>query len=167
MERKQAMEQKPMHESKCKCDWCESEARMVRRDSIFTRVNDAQIMDELMAYEVLRSQRGEQVKIGPKPAQPPAHRYAQFYALLEEVKALHDSKGSDYEGEGKSYCNLRGPEEWGVPAWVYAMTRCEEKMRRIKTFAKGSTLKHEGARDSLMDIAVLSLIAIVLMEEKE
>jgi len=130
MERKQAMEQKPMHESKCKCDWCE-------------------------------------VKIGPKPAQPPAHRYAQFYALLEEVKALHDSKGSDYEGEGKSYCNLRGPEEWGVPAWVYAMTRCEEKMRRIKTFAKGSTLKHEGARDSLMDIAVLSLIAIVLMEEKE
>lgn len=92
-------------------------------------------------------------------------RYEKFYALLKEIKALHDSKGADYEGSGKPYSNLRASEEWGVPAWVYAMLRCEEKMRRLKTYAKGSTLQHEGARDSQIDIAVLALISIVLRED--
>ena len=92
-------------------------------------------------------------------------RYEKFYALLKEIKALHDSKGADYEGSGKPYANLRASEEWGVPAWVYAMLRCEEKMRRLKTYTKGSTLQHEGARDSQIDIAVLALISIVLRED--
>jgi hypothetical protein len=92
-------------------------------------------------------------------------RYEKFDALLKEIKALHDSKGADYEGSGKPYANLRASEEWGVPAWVYAMLRCEEKMRRLKTYAKGSTLQHEGARDSQIDIAVLALISIVLRED--
>ena len=92
-------------------------------------------------------------------------RYEKFDALLSEIKALHDSKGADYEGSGVPYANLRASEEWGVPAWVYAMLRCEEKMRRLKTYAKGSTLQHEGARDSQIDIAVLALISIVLRED--
>ena len=93
------------------------------------------------------------------------NRYEKFDALLSEIKALHDSKGADYEGSGVPYANLRASEEWGVPAWVYAMLRCEEKMRRLKTYAKGSTLQHEGARDSQIDIAVLALISIVLRED--
>jgi len=92
-------------------------------------------------------------------------RYEKFDALLSEIKALHDSKGADYEGSGVPYANLRASEEWGVPAWVYAMLRGEEKMRRLKTYAKGSTLQHEGARDSQIDIAVLALISIVLRED--
>lgn len=92
-------------------------------------------------------------------------RYEKFDALLKEIKALHDSKGADYEGSGKPYANLRASEAWGVPAWVYVMLRCEEKMRRLKTYAKGSTLQHEGARDSQIDIAVLALISIVLRED--
>ena len=92
-------------------------------------------------------------------------RYEKFKALLQEIKQLHDSKGADYEGSGVPYANLRASEEWGVPAWIYAMLRCEEKMRRLKTYAKGSTLKHEGARDSQIDIAVLALISIVLRED--
>ena len=91
-------------------------------------------------------------------------RYAAFNALLREIKTLHDSKGADYEDGGEEYANLTAAEAWGVPAWKYAMLRVNEKMNRLKAYAKGSTLQNEGVRDSMIDIAVLSLIAIVLKE---
>jgi len=98
-------------------------------------------------------------------AQEPApERYAAFNALLREIKTLHDSKGADYEDGGGEYANLTAAEDWGVPAWKYAMLRVNEKMNRLKAYAKGSTLQNEGVRDSMIDIAVLSLIAIVLKE---
>ena len=101
------------------------------------------------------------IVMDPKPA---PERYAAFNALLREIKTLHDSKGADYEDGGGEYANLTAAEDWGVPAWKYAMLRVNEKMNRLKTYAKGSTLQNEGARDSMIDIAVLSLIAIVLKE---
>jgi len=98
-------------------------------------------------------------------AQEPApERYAAFNALLREIKTLHDSKGADYEDGGEEYSNLTAAEDWGIPAWKYAMLRTNEKLNRLKAHAKGSALQHEGARDSMIDIAVLSLIAIVLKE---
>ena len=100
----------------------------------------------------------------PLTGAPTPVRYAAFNALLREIKALHDSKGADYESDGVEYSNLTAAEDWGIPAWKYAMLRANEKMNRLKAYAKGSTLQHEGARDSLIDIAVLSLIAVVLKE---
>ena len=98
-------------------------------------------------------------------AQEPApERYAAFNALLREIKTLHDSKGADYEDGGEEYSNLTAAEDWGIPAWKYAMLRTNEKLNRLKAYAKGSTLQNEGVRDSMIDIAVLSLIAIVLKE---
>lgn len=122
--------------------------------------------DEIVANAFVESVKEAMTlpKRGTLPPHP-TDRYAGFNELLKEIKALHDSKGADYEGSGVPYANLRASEEWGVPAWVYAMLRCEEKMRRLKTYAKGSTLQHEGARDSQIDIAVLALISIVLRED--
>ena len=98
-------------------------------------------------------------------AQEPApERYAAFNALLREIKTLHDSKGADYEDGGEEYSNLTAAEDWGIPAWKSAMLRTNEKLNRLKAHAKGSALQHEGARDSMIDIAVLSLIAVVLKE---
>ena len=98
-------------------------------------------------------------------AQEPApERYAAFNALLREIKTLHDSKGADYEDGGEEYSNLTAAEDWGIPAWKYAMLRTNEKLNRLKAYAKGSTLQNEGVRDSMIDIAVLSLIAVVLKE---
>jgi hypothetical protein len=68
----------------------------------------------------------------------------------------------------KSECTPKtAAEQWGIPAWKYAMNRVDEKLNRLKSYAQGSTLQHEGARDSMIDIAVLSLIAIVLKERAE
>lgn len=107
------------------------------------------------------SESDPRIVMDPKPA--PEH-YAAFNALLREIKTLHDSKGADYEDGGEEYSNLTAAEDWGIPAWTYAMLRANEKLNRLKAHAKGSTMQHEGARDSMIDIAVLSLIAIVLKE---
>ena len=92
-------------------------------------------------------------------------RYAQFDALLAKMKQIHDAKGHDYEGDGRPYENLRAGEDWNIEAWKYAMLRADEKMRRLKSFAKKGTLKNESALDSLLDIAVLAAIGYVLFEE--
>jgi len=107
------------------------------------------------------SESDTRIVMDPKPA---PERYAAFDALLREIKTLHDSKGADYEDGGEEYSNLTTAEDWGIPAWKYAMLRTNEKLNRLKAHAKGSSLQHEGARDSMLDIAVLSLIAIVLKE---
>jgi hypothetical protein len=82
------------------------------------------------------------------------------------MQKIHDAKGQDYEGNGRPYENLREGEDWGVQPWVMSMMRVGEKMRRVKSFAQKGTLQNESLTDSLMDIAILSLIAIVLMEEE-
>ena len=111
-------------------------------------------------YDTLK----ESPRQAPLTGAPTPVRYAAFDALLREIKTLHDSKGADYESDGVEYSNLTAAEQWGIPAWKYAMNRVDEKLNRLKSYAQGSTLQHEGARDSMIDIAVLSLIAIVLKE---
>jgi hypothetical protein len=81
------------------------------------------------------------------------------------MKATHDAKGHDYEGGGRPYENLRAGEDWNIEAWKYAMLRADEKMRRLKSFAKNGTLKNEGVLDSLLDIAILAAIGYVLFDE--
>jgi len=142
------------HIPQCDCSQCITYRQ-------FAEIREAQ--DEAIANAYVESVKDALAR--PKPQTQKLERYEKFDALLREIKALHDSKGADYEGSGKPYSNLRASEEWGVPAWVYAMLRCEEKMRRLKTYAKGSTLQHEGARDSQIDTAVLALISIVLRED--
>lgn len=92
-------------------------------------------------------------------------RYQRFDELLALMKTTHDSKGQDYEGKGRPYENIRAAEQWNIGAWQYAMIRAEEKMRRLKSFAQTGALNNESAFDSLLDIAVLSLISYVLLEE--
>lgn len=93
-------------------------------------------------------------------------RYQRFDELLRLMKTTHDAKGADYEGDGRPYENLRAVEEWSIDAWKYALLRADEKMRRLKSYAKTGTLKNEGAFDSLLDIAVLAVIGYVLLEEQ-
>lgn len=94
-------------------------------------------------------------------------RYGRFNELLKTMKDIHDKKGADYEGSGRPYENIRAAEQWGIEPWVLAMMRVGEKLRRVQTFAHTKTLNNESASDSLMDIAILSLIALVLLEEKQ
>lgn len=90
----------------------------------------------------------------------------RFHEVLAELGALHDRKQADYGRDNDSFANVRASEEWGVPAWIGAMVRATDKVRRLQRFAQRGSLINESAADSLRDLAVYAIIALVLLEEK-
>ena len=90
----------------------------------------------------------------------------KFHDLLREAGEMHDRKQADYGRGDDPFANVRASEEWGIPGWVGAMVRAQDKVRRLQTFAKRGSLVNEPVRDSLLDLAVYSLIALVLYEEQ-
>lgn len=91
----------------------------------------------------------------------------RFHELLRELAELHDRKQQDYGRNEDPLANVRASEEWGIPAWVGAMVRLNDKVRRLQQYARRGSLANEGAEDSLRDIAVYALIALILMREKQ
>jgi hypothetical protein len=90
----------------------------------------------------------------------------RFHDLLKEAGELHDKKQADYGRGSDPFANVRSSSEWGVPAWVGAMIRLNDKVRRLQTLATKGSLANEAAIDSLMDIAVYALIGRVLYEQE-
>jgi hypothetical protein len=88
-----------------------------------------------------------------------------FYDKLIAAALLHAKKQRDYGKEGDPFANVRASEEWGVPGWVGAMIRATDKVRRLQTHATRGSLINESVEDSLLDLAVYSLIALVLYEQ--
>lgn len=91
---------------------------------------------------------------------------APFLDLLEEVRQLHLSKSADYGSESDPLANIRqGAEFVGIEAWRGCMVRVADKVQRLRTFCRTGRLVHEGVRDTLLDLAAYSLLAIVLFDE--
>lgn len=90
---------------------------------------------------------------------------ARFKELLKEIEELHDRKQRDYGTTTDPFANVRASEEFGIPAWVGALVRLNDKIVRLKQFARKGELANESAEDSMRDIAVYALIALVLYEE--
>jgi hypothetical protein len=86
----------------------------------------------------------------------------KFHDLLKEIGDLHDRKQADY---GTDASPLEASADFGIQPWIGAMVRANDKMRRIQKAAKGYQLVNEGLRDLFMDLAVYSLIALVLLEK--
>ena len=91
----------------------------------------------------------------------------RFLKLSKEELELHANKQEDYGAEGDPFANVRSAMEFGVPAWVGALIRMNDKMTRLKKAAKGGTLTNEGVIDSLMDISVYAKIAVILYREAQ
>jgi hypothetical protein len=92
-------------------------------------------------------------------------RNPAFVALIEEIKALHESKNHDYAEDADPLSNLRRAEAMGVPAFKGVLVRLTDKWSRIEQLSNGKEPKHESLRDSLIDNAVYSLLAILLLDE--
>lgn len=90
----------------------------------------------------------------------------RFHRILDEMKAMHDKKSKDYGTDADPLANVKASEGFGIPAWVGCMIRANDKMQRIQSFAKKGELANESLEDSLMDLAVYSVIALVLREEE-
>ena len=89
-----------------------------------------------------------------------------FLELLEELRALHLSKSQDYGSESDPLANIRqGAEFVGIEPWRGCMVRVADKVQRLRTFCRNGRLVHEGVRDTLLDLAAYSLLAVVLFDE--
>jgi hypothetical protein len=90
----------------------------------------------------------------------------RFHAILRELGALHDRKQRDYGTDDDPFANVRASREFGVPPWVGALVRGNDKMTRLKSFIRRGSLANEPVEDSLRDLAVYAVIALVLWEEE-
>ena len=99
----------------------------------------------------------------PQQAERPKDRFTE---LLQELAALEARKRKDYGTEADPLANVKASEEWGVAPWIGAMIRLTDKVRRLQQFAKRGSLANESAIDSLRDIAVYSLLALMLLEQE-
>ena len=90
---------------------------------------------------------------------------ARFHAILGELAELHNRKQQDYGTDTDPFANVRGSSEWGIEPWVGAMVRATDKVRRLQSFLKHGKLRNESVDDSLRDLAVYAIIALVLFEE--
>ena len=90
----------------------------------------------------------------------------RFHEILAELGALHDKKAADYGRDDDPLANVRAAEEWNVAPWIGAMIRLTDKVRRLQSLAKKGSLANESAADSLRDIAVYAIIALILLEEE-
>ena len=106
-------------------------------------------------------------RIEPVVFPPTRHSASQeFHDLCDAMKAMHDRKQLDYGRDDDPFANVRSTEDWGQPAWVGAMIRATDKMRRLQKVAQGGTLSNESAEDSFMDLAVYAIIGLVLYREE-
>lgn len=92
----------------------------------------------------------------------------RFIELLDEMQQLHASKSRDYGSEEDPLANIRhGAELVDIEPWRGCMVRIADKVQRLRTYCRTGRLVHEGVRDTLMDLAAYSLLAIVLHEETQ
>ena len=94
----------------------------------------------------------------------------KFNDLLDQIKKIHADKNHDYATDEDSLSNLKMCKTLiGIPSWIGVVVRLCDKFCRIAEYAKKKELKvkEEGIKDTLIDMAVYSLLAIILMEEEE
>lgn len=89
----------------------------------------------------------------------------EFHTLLKAMGEMHDRKQADYGRDDDPFANVRASEDFGIEPWIGCMMRANDKMRRLQTAAQGNQLKNESVEDSLMDLAVYSIIGLVLYRE--
>lgn len=89
----------------------------------------------------------------------------RFHEILKELGSLHDQKQLDYGSDTDPFANVRATEGWNIPGWVGASIRLGDKVQRLKSMWRNGYLANEAVEDSLRDIAVYAIIALVLYEE--
>jgi len=92
---------------------------------------------------------------------------SEFEKVIEEVLAMHRKKGADYGTKEDFFANVSASKEWGIDPWIGSMMRANDKIVRLQSYAKGSTLQNEGVEDSLLDIATYSVIALCLFRRQQ
>ena len=91
----------------------------------------------------------------------------RFHEIVKEMVELHDRKNRDYAGSDYLSNFLMCEKHMGVPAWIGCIIRLSDKMARIMNLAKTDEVSvgDETITDTLMDLAVYSIITRILYED--
>ena len=116
--------------------------------------------EEPSAVELLRAYTAS---IPPPRRHPSSQR---FHEILQELGELHDQKSIGYGTDEDPLANVRSSEEWCVPAWTGCMIRAQDKIRRLQAFSQKGELPFEAIEDAFRDLAVYSIIGLILFEEQ-
>jgi len=105
----------------------------------------------------------------PQGRHPSSQR---FHDILDEWKTVHDRKQADYGKTDDPFANVRASIDFGVPGWIGAVIRANDKMRRLQKAATDYlqtgqiTMENESIVDSFDDLGVYMAISKVLFEEE-
>jgi hypothetical protein len=95
------------------------------------------------------------------------HGDQRFYKLLDEIADLHSRKNHDYARTQEPLSNFNRATALGVEPWRGVLVRMSDKWSRLEQLASGKSPKNESMRDTLIDLAVYSLIDVLLLEDAE
>lgn len=89
-----------------------------------------------------------------------------FDAMLIKMKQMRDMKAHDYD-DTDGYANIRTSEELGIAPWIGVTLRLNDKMQRLKKFARTGEVKvkDESVLDTFLDVAVYAIIGHIMFEE--
>ena len=89
----------------------------------------------------------------------------RFKKVLDEMWDVHQKKSHDYGKDEDPLQNIRAAEEFGVPNWVGTAIRLNDKVQRLKAFAKKGVLKNESIEDAFIDVANYAVLALLMYRE--
>ena len=58
----------------------------------------------------------------------------KFDEVLQELKEMHDRKQADYGRTTDPFANVRASEDFGIPGYIGALTRANDKIRRVRHY---------------------------------
>lgn len=96
----------------------------------------------------------------------------EFVRVCDTMKDVHERKNSDYSGDSDPLRNFRRAEGYGVSPFLGVIIRNSDKWSRVESlYSKfkqgvGASVPDEGIRDTLIDMANYSLIAIIVQHEE-
>jgi len=95
--------------------------------------------------------------------------HPDFYKLLDKMADLHSRKNHDYAGDKDPLKNLRASERIGLTPFQGVLVRLQDKWSRLEQFVQSGELlvKDEKVEDTLIDNAIYSLLAIILLKEEK
>jgi hypothetical protein len=93
--------------------------------------------------------------------------HPRFKKLLKQMEKIHLLKNHDYAKDEDPLSNLKMSEMFGVEPYIGTLVRMSDKFSRLcQIVKKGNAVKDETFEDSCLDLAVYSLLCIILHEEK-
>jgi nitrogen regulatory protein PII-like uncharacterized protein len=94
----------------------------------------------------------------------------KYLELLVKMRDLHVRKNAGYAGDSPDpWANFRMSELFGVSPFLGVLVRMSDKFIRVSNLVKNPDNEKvgENIKDTLMDLAAYSLIAIAILEEEK